>query len=567
MTHPTPISPQTAIRSAQPNRLATIGRRIVTTAIAAVMAVALAACGGANASIATGQPTVPSETGAKTSTGTPVKDLKIASASAVSTLSVNQEAGSANYQLAALYQEGLTGVDATGKVIPALAEKWSSTDNKTWVFDLRQGVKLHDGSTLTTDDVIDSINTARDATLSPGLSVYWPDYVDKVEKTGDAQITITLKTPQSEFPTQVSNVAGLFVTSKAFRESAGSDYGSASKLIVGTGPYKVTEFDPSSHVSLEKFKDYWGTNDGPDTVRVDFITEDSTRLLAFQNGTVDASFNVPVTSVAQWSQNGSNVTAYSDRSYYGLTFDQGVKPFDDIHVRKAISYALDKEGIVKGVLKGYGEVATGIDSPEQLAGWTNNSKDEAAKKVADLGALSYSIDQAKSEIAQSSQPSGFSTTLTYPTGYPAVGQASLALADSLKQIGVTLDVKEIPLEQWLSEVGNGKQGVAWMIYNPTTPQPNEVTSWLLAAGGAGANPANWTDADVAAQTDKIGTLTDPSEKLQIVLDTTKTALEQDIYSPVYWGKAAVATKKGLGLKGVDTFWLGTNWAADFVEQQ
>ncbi|OZG63538.1 peptide ABC transporter substrate-binding protein [Bifidobacterium hapali] len=534
-------------------------------ALALSLSLALAGCG--NTGTTNNGTAQPSETGAKTTSGTPLKDLKIASASAVSTLSVNQEAGSANYQLAALYQEGLTGVDATGKVVPALAEKWSSDDNKTWVFDLRQNVKLHDGSTLTTDDIIDSINTARDAKLSPGLSVYWPDYVDKVEKTGDNQITITLKTPQTEFPTQVSNVAGLFVTSKKFREEAGSDYGSSKKLIDGTGPYQVTEFDPSSHVTLKKFKDYWGENDGPDTVRVDFITEDSTRLLAFQDGKVDASFNVPVTGVDQWTKNDAKVTAYSDRSYYGLTFDQGVKPFDDIHVRKAFSYALDKASIVKGVLKGYGEVATSIDSPEQLAGWTDNDKDKAAEAVKDLGALDYNIDKAKEELKQSSQASGFTTTLTYPTGYPAVGKASLALAESLKPLGITLDVKEIPLEQWLSEVGNGKQGVAWMIYNPTTPQPNEVTSWLLAAGGAGANPANWKDDEVAAKTDSIGTLSDTTEKLNIVLETTKTALEQDIYSPVYWGKAAVATRKGVGLKNIDTFWLGTNWAADFVEQQ
>ena len=521
----------------------------------AIFAMILAGCGSTTA-----------QTESSSTTGSSPTSLTIASASAVSTLSVNQEAGIANYQLAALYQEGLTGVNANGRLIPALAKKWESKDNKTWVFDLRNNVKFHDGTTLTADDVLDSINVARNAKLSPGLSVYWPSYVSKVQKTGEYQITITLSSPHSDFAMQVSNVSGLFVTSKKFREKTGNDYGSAKKLIVGTGPYQVTEFDPSSHVTLKKFKDYWGKNNGPETIRINFITEDSTRLLAFQNGNADVSLNVPVTSVQQWKSNGATVTAYPDLSYYGLTFDTSNTPFNDIHIRKAFSYAFDKTGVVEGILKGYGQVATGIDSPQQLSGWTDNNEKKAEAVVNKLPALAYSLKKAKNELKQSSRPNGFTTTLTYPTGYPAVGQASLALAQSLKKIGITLKVKEIPLEQWLNEVGNGKQGVAWMIYSPTTPQPNEASSWLLAAGGTGTNPANWSNSDVAKKTAKITTVNDKSEKLQLVLETTKIALKEDIYSPVYWGKSAIATRKGLKLKSIGTYWLGTNWAQDFVNE-
>lgn len=488
--------------------------------------------------------------------------LTLGSGSAVSTLSVNQEAGSANYQLAALFQEGLTGLDAEGKTIPALAEKWHSEDNKTWVFDLRQNVTFHDGSALTADDVVFSIETARDATLSPGLSTYWPAYVTGSSKTGENQVTITLDSPHADFPDRVSNAAGLFVTSKAFWNEMGNDYGSSKGLILGTGPYQVTEFDSSSHVTLERYDGWWGSITAPKTVRIDFIPEDSTRLLAFQDGAIDVSLTVPVTSVDEWAQDGSTVSKYSDRSYYGLTFDQSVAPFDDIHVRRAVAYTLDKEKIVSGILKGYGEVATGIDSPEQLAGWAGSAK-EARNLVADLGAVDFSIKKAKAELKQSSHADGFKTTLTYPTGYAAVGKASIALAEQLKSIGIDIDVQEQTLDQWLSEVGNGEQGVAWMIYNPTTSTPNEVTSWLLAAGGAGTNPANWTDEDVAAKTDSIGQLTDAKEQLDIVLETTKAALEQVIYAPAWWGQAVVASKQGITFKNSGTFWLATPWASEF----
>ena len=495
--------------------------------------------------------------------GGALSKVTLGSGSAISTLSVNQEAGSANYQIAALFQEGLTGLDANGKTVPALAREWHTDDNLTWVFDLRDDVTFHDGTKLTADDIIFSIETAMDPTLSPGLSTYWPDYVEGAQKTGDSQVTITLSSPHADFDTEVSNTAGLFVTSKAFWDSVGSDYGSSKGLILGTGPYQVTEFDSSSHVTLKRYNDWWGEYEGPETVRIDFIPEDSTRLLAFQDGSIDASLTVPVANVDEWKQDGSTISTYSDRSYYGLTFDPTVQPFDNVHVRRAVAYALDKESIVSGILKGYGSVATGIDAPEQLAGWAGSAK-RARKLVKDLGALDFDLKKAKAELKQSSQADGFSTTLTYPTGYAAVGQASLALAQQLKKIGIDVDVKEITLDQWLSEVGNGEQGVAWMIYNPTTANPNEITSWLLAASGAGANPANWTDEDVAAKTESLGTLTDDKERLDIVLETTRTALEQAIYAPAWWGQALVATKDDIAFKDSGTYWLATPWASEFT---
>ncbi len=521
---------------------------------AALSLLTLSGCGGSS--------DVSSSAGSSSASAGMLEQVTLGSSSAISTLSVNQEAGSANYQIAALFQEGLTGLDAEGNTIPALATEWKTEDNLTWVFDLRENVKLHNGETLTADDIVFSINTARDAALSPGLSTYWPDYVESAEKTGDNQVTITLSSESADFDTQVSNASGLFVTSEAFWDEAGSDYGSSKSLIVGTGPYKVTEFDSSSHVTLERFEDWWGDTEGPQTVRIDFIPEDSTRLLAFQDGSIDVSLNVPVTNVDEWEQNGT-ISTYSDRSYYGLTFDPTVAPFDDEHVRRAVAYALDKESIVSGILKGYGTVATGIDAPEQLAGWAG-SVEKAEKLVADLGALEFDLEKAKAELAKSSQAGGFSTTLTYPTGYAAVGQASLALAQSLEEIGIELEVNEITLDQWLSEVGNGEQGVAWMIYNPTTSTPNEITSWLLAAGGVGANPANWTDDDVAEKTDSIYALTDDEERLDIVLETTKVALEQAIYAPAWWGQALVATKEGVTFKNSGSYWLATPWADEFV---
>lgn len=500
--------------------------------------------------------------GGSAAPGAPLETLKVATASQLGTLSVNQEAGIANYQVAALFQEGLLGLDNTGALVPALAESWTQTDNKVWKFEIRQDAKFSDGTPVTVDDILFSIKLARDPKKSPGVSVYWPTNITSVKQTGDWEITFTLDAPNNAFGADVSNAGGLFVTSQAFYEKAKS-YGSATDLIVGTGPYKVTEFDPTSHVSLVKNENYWGTNDGPATVRIDFITDDATRQVAFQQGQADVALGVPLDQSDQWGTNGAAVQFYSDRSYQGLTFDPNVAPFDDIHVRNAIAMAVDKSGIVTGILKGKAEAATGIDSPEQLAPLVG--LDAAKAGVAKLPAAAFSLDDAKAELAKSSHADGFTTTLTYPTGYPSVGKASLAIADSLSKIGITMEVKEVTLDTWLNDLGNGKAGLEWMIYLPTTSIPNEISSWLLAASGPGANPANWTDKELAAQVAAINSIDDKQKQFDEIMATTSVALEQSIYAPVYWGQAALATRKGVVANDFGSYTLQTNWAAAFTQ--
>ncbi|MDR3106946.1 MAG: ABC transporter substrate-binding protein, partial [Bifidobacteriaceae bacterium] len=265
----------------------------------------------------------------------------------------------------------------------------------------------------------------------------------------------------------------------------------------------------------------------------------------------------------QWgAQGGATIQYIADRTYQGLTFDASVEPFDDIHVRRAVAHGIDRQAIVDGVLRGHGAPATGIDSPEALAGWV--SLDQAKAAVAGLPVTPYDLDQAKSELAQSQVPDGFTTILTYPTGYAAVGKASLAIADSLSQVGITVEVKEITLEQWLNEVGDGEHGIGWMIYEPTTPLPDEITSWLLAADGPGANPANWTDPSVSALLASIATADDDASRLDLTIQATAAALEQVIYAPVYWGEAAIALRPGVSAPSFGTFTLMSNWSTAFT---
>ncbi|MDR2379210.1 MAG: ABC transporter substrate-binding protein, partial [Bifidobacteriaceae bacterium] len=173
----------------------------------------------------------------------------------------------------------------------------------------------------------------------------------------------------------------------------------------------------------------------------------------------------------------------------------------------------------------------------------------------------YSLDQARAELAQSKTPDGLTATLTYPESDQNMGKASLAIAEQAAQVGITLEVKEQPLETWIAEVGNGEQGVAWMSYTPTTGDPNEITGWLLATTGPGANPANWTNEEVAgliAQADQ--TTDDAVARVDLILQANALAQEQVIYKPIYWGEGISAFSDRVEVPdSLGAFFFYSNW--------
>jgi peptide/nickel transport system substrate-binding protein len=472
--------------------------------------------------------------------------LRVAFPGSISTLDVNQEAGVLNYYVSSIVQEGLVSISNEGKIIPALAESWTDTDARVWTFQMRKDALFHDGTPVTPGDVIYSLQRVMDPLVSPGTNTYFTDNIVDMKQTGEYEITITLGESSGSFLWSVSNTGGLFVTSRAWTERVeqGGTVGSPQDLIIGTGPYKAAEFVPGSHALFEAADTWRGEVPAIKRVYMGFIEDDNTRLLAFQQGEFDFTINIPVDQTAQWEKiRGVTVSTLSDRTYQGITLDPTVTPFDDIHVRRAVAYSIDKTGIVQGILRGHGEAATAIPAPLQFAAALDET--EAREKLASVFRYEYSPENAKAELAKSKAAQGFSTTLTYPASYQSVGRASLAIAESLKSIGIAVEVKEIPLDQWLNEVGNGKQGIAWMIYGPTSADPGEITSWLLDAQGPGFNPANWTNPAVAALTADVSRARTIAEQIEPIIRSNSLAQEEAVYAPVYWGETAVAFAEGV----------------------
>ncbi len=521
--------------------------RTVVTIVSLLTLTSLAACGSS----------------ASTVPGTDSKEEKtlvIAVPDAINLLEAGQEGSVIQYYIQQVVNEGLVAIGEDGKIHPALAESWEDENSTVWTFNLRKDAKFSDGSPVTIDDIVYSIERSADPEQSPSIAYFYPEGFT-IEKVDEYTLKITLPHAQSNFIWSISNNGGLFVTKKEWAQNAEA-IGSAKDLLLGSGPYKVSEFSPGSHVTLEASDYWWGGTPEMKKVRIDFIPDSQTRLLAFKQGDVDFAFDIPVSQISDYqSVDGAKVETYKDRSYVGLTFDLTVKPFDNEHIRKAVSYAVDSQGIIDSIKDGYPEKATAFTAPEQFA--TVLSADDARKKLNALTHYDYNLEKAKEEFELSGEEP-FSTTIYYPDSNQDLGKASLVIADSLKEIGITVDVQEIPLEQWLNEMGSGTKGIDWMDYRPPTLDPAEIAVWFLDTTGEGTNPANWTDESVQPYFQAIYEKS-AEEGLDDLLKGIGIAQEQAIYAPIWWGEGAIAYNSSIEVDNFSSYtFLSQNWPQTFT---
>ncbi|MBC9936018.1 MULTISPECIES: ABC transporter substrate-binding protein [unclassified Leucobacter] len=470
-------------------------------------------------------------------------------------LYVGQEAGVLNYYVSALSQEGLVALDSVGNLVPALATSWDQPDAKTYVYEIRDDAKFQNGEPVTIDDILYSIEQSGDAEVSPQFA-YWYENVDSVEQTGDWQITITLKEPDVGFVWVPSASAGLTIAPKSFWEANAGEVGSATALLMGTGPYQVTEFVPDSHITLDAVDTWWGGEPEFESVRFEVIPDDNTRLLALEKNNIDLAFNVPLQQAESWAKtSGVTVDSIPNRSYEGLTFDTSVAPFDDVHVRKAIAMSVDRDSIAEKVFAGRAEVATSILTPSQLE--TVGTPEEARATLAEIPQVEFDLDAAKAELALSDSPDGFTAEITYPNTVPELGLVAQSMAQNLAEIGITLEVKELPISSWIETLGDGVHGLGFMSYNSTTGDPAELIGWFLGPD----NPANYDNAEVLGTIEQARSEVDLQQRIDLLVQANALAALDTPYLPIVWNVRTTAVSDTLQLTDNETFTFVTPWAA------
>ena len=356
--------------------------------------------------------------------------------------------------------ETLYTVSEDGKELkPWLATKYErGNDNQTFTFHLREGVKFSDGSPMTAKDVAFSINRARKS--GKGLT-YIDAPIKSVTATDPATVVVKTKYPWSPLVADIS----LFVNGVIPDNFGGKSEKEFFKNPIGTGPFKLAEWRKGDTLKLVRNDNYWQKGKPYlDSVTFKNVSDDNQRVLQVKGGQAQI-IRFPPFSALKSLEATPNVQAKafpSTRVDY-ILMNQKVKPYDDVHVRRAISLATDREAMTKAVLFGNGKPADSYLAPTEPF------------YKADAAAYAHDLAKAKEEMSQSSVPNGFNTEFLTNSG----DKVAELLQQQLGQIGIKMKIRTVDTNQLFGTQQKGDYEMTDEYWTEDIPDPDERTGWFL----------------------------------------------------------------------------------------
>jgi peptide/nickel transport system substrate-binding protein len=331
-------------------------------------------------------------------------------------------------------QESLVKVDRQGKLVPWLAERWNTSDNKNYTFFLKRGVRFHNGRELKAADVKFVIDRAMNPeTKHPAVANYAA--ISDIIVKDDYTITITLKNTTANFLLTMARQGSVIYPREAV-ETLKSEP-------IGTGPYKVAEWVRGDRIVLVKNPDYHVKGlPKLDRVTYRFIPDPNAALAALKAGDVDATMSgLGPEHIPDLQKDARfQVIIGETTNDVIMSMNNSKKPFNDVRVRRAVTYGINKPEVVKGAMFGLGRViGTNVDPLNPYF-------------VDMSGAMPYDPGKAKKLLAESGYPNGFEAVLKVAPQYYYTVRTGEVLVDQLQKVGVKIKIEQIEWGQWLSRV-------------------------------------------------------------------------------------------------------------------
>lgn len=390
------------------------------------------------------------------------KDVSVAVEISLDSLDPYNTNSTLSQALGKSYYEGLFQFDKDLKVQPLLAESYEpSADGLTYTFKLRSGVKFQDGTDFNADAVKANLDRVLDR--SNGLSRYNQfSRIDKVEVVDPLTVKIILKEPFSAFINALAHPSAMMISPTALKKW-GKDI---TFHPVGTGPFEFVEWKPAEYLKVKKFDGYWKKGyPKVDSMTFRTVTDNNTRAAVVQTGEAQFAYPLPYEQAALLSKNDKLevVAAPSIIARY-VSMNVQHKPFDNIKVRQAINYAINKEALAKVAFAGYafpsqGVVPQGVDFAKKMDPWP------------------YDVKKAKELLKEAGYPNGFSTTLWSAYNDGTAAKAVQFLQQQLAQVGIKVSIE-------LLESGQRVQRVQQVQDAATAPVRMYYAGWSASTGEA-----------------------------------------------------------------------------------
>jgi peptide/nickel transport system substrate-binding protein len=481
-------------------------------------------------------------------------DLTIAMASEPSSMDPQFHILTPNEMVGRHVFESLVVQGPRQEPLPGLAVAWKALDDTTWEFDLRPGVRWHDGTPFTAADVVFSMQRAPKVPNSPASYNLYLKQVTEVSARDP--LTVIFKTV-SAFPLQPVYVSNIMIVQKRAAEGAATTDFNSGKAMVGTGPYKFVEWVQGDHIAYVRNDDYWGGPEPWQKLTIKPIATAGARTAALLSGGVDVIDNVPSADAARLKAD-PQVALFEGvgNLVMLLNIDQGNEagspfvtdkaghplaenPLRKLAVRRAISKAINRDAIVTRTMEGAAAVAS-----QMVADLTFGASPRLKPEP-------YDPEGAKRLLAEAGYPDGFGVTVHGPNNrYPNDAQICQAIAQMLARVGIQAKVETMPLNVFFSRAQNREFSLFLTGWGSGTgeasvPLNAVLHSYSADRGMGAANRGRYADPAFDRLLEAAMTTFDDAKRADLLAEANELAMRDVAIVPLHAPFNRWATRKGL----------------------
>jgi len=491
----------------------------------------------------------------------PAKHLRWASQGDAASLDPHAQNEGLTNTMNAMVYERLVNYDKKMKLTPELATSWENPEPTRWIFHLRQGVKFHDGTPFTADDVVFSFDRAKSTTASFKL---YTNESGTARRIDDYTVEFTTAAPN---PVELDNVTNIFIMSRAWCEKNKSarpqDITNREETISalnsnGTGPFILVAREPGVKTTHRRNPDWWGTRLGMfegnvDTVEYRPVANGATRNAALRSGELDFVLDPPVQDIASLKEDPAiRVWEGQETRIIFVGFDQardellystvkGKNPFKDVRVRRALYQAIDTQALKTQVMRGLA-IPTGIPLPDPVGSGLPASMEKRPP---------YDPAASKRLLAEAGYPSGFGFTITCPNNrYINDEKICTALAAMWARVGLDVKVEAIPRAQFFPKAL--KLDVSAFIWGWGSDAPDAIFTLkpvlhsLDRAKGLGTNNAgDYKNAELDGLIDGAANEMDMAKRQQMINRAVAIVQDEVLVMPLHRQVIPWASRAGV----------------------
>ena len=434
--------------------------------------------------------------------GAPTGELVVAQGPEITSLDGSMSTGMLTFNVVVHMMEPLLFRGDDMMPYPHLAESMEQVDATTFQFTIREGVTFHNGEPLTVDDVVFTLQRISDPETESDLLRY-VQTVTAIEALDERTVQVTLSEPDVTFPLRLTLIP---IVPKAVVEEMGDAEFDASPM--GTGPYRFVEWQRGDRVTMEAYEDYWQGPANIQTLVFRGIPEDSTRIAEVQTGGAGLVTNVPTHLVPE-IESSDDTALYQTNSLRTIfcVLNTHKAPFDDVLVRQAANFAIDKELIVEALLDGYG-TPTSQPFGSEVFGYNPELENYYA----------FDPDRARSLLAEAGYDENNRPEVEFysPVGrYLKDEEVAQNIAAQLEEVGFTVNLNFSEWQAYFDTYfGTGEPGmdldIGFFSNANNTADADYNLSLNVHSGGRGIY---WQNTEVDDLIDEARQVTDQDERL------------------------------------------------------